>query len=130
MAPSVVIVDDDSGFRHVAAMLFMLRGFDVVAECADGSSGLAAVGVHRPDYVLIDVQLPDLSGFELAALLRERYWGIRVLLTSIDADLSVVVPPEPDVVFIPKDALAVQDLTAIFDDGCASHVGCVIPSDR
>lgn len=62
----MVIVDDHVGFRSWARALLEAEGFDVVGEAADGMSALAAVGLLRPLIVLLDVQLPDIDGFEVA----------------------------------------------------------------
>jgi DNA-binding NarL/FixJ family response regulator len=62
----VVIVDDHAGFRSSARALLEAEGFDVVGEAADGMSALAAVDLLRPRVVLLDIQLPDIDGFEVA----------------------------------------------------------------
>jgi DNA-binding NarL/FixJ family response regulator len=64
--PTVVIVDDHAGFRSSARTLLEAEGFDVVGEAVDGVSALAVIGVLRPRIVLLDVQLPDIDGFEIA----------------------------------------------------------------
>jgi DNA-binding NarL/FixJ family response regulator len=64
--PTVVIVDDHAGFRSHAKALLEADGFDVVGEAGDGVSALAAVGQLCPQVVLLDIQLPDMDGFEIA----------------------------------------------------------------
>jgi DNA-binding NarL/FixJ family response regulator len=66
MAISVLIVDDHAGFRTFARALLRSEGFEVVGESGDGESAMRAVEQLRPDLVLLDVQLPDLDGFEVA----------------------------------------------------------------
>jgi CheY-like chemotaxis protein len=71
MAGTVLIVDDHAPFRAVARALLQLEGFAVVGEAADALSALDAVGRLRPDVVVLDVQLPDLDGFEVARRLAQ-----------------------------------------------------------
>jgi DNA-binding NarL/FixJ family response regulator len=63
---TVVIVDDHAGFRSSARALLEAEGFDVVGEAGDGASGLVAVDLLHPRVVLLDIQLPDIDGFEVA----------------------------------------------------------------
>ena len=69
MAFSVLIVDDHPSFRQTARMLLELEGYEVVGEAADGATALAVARDLRPDVVLLDVNLPDLDGFAVAARL-------------------------------------------------------------
>src|SRR4051812_6238995 len=66
VAESVLLVDDNARFRTRAKRLLEANGFAVVAEAADGASALEAARGHRPAVVLLDVQLPDMSGLEVA----------------------------------------------------------------
>ena len=62
-------------------------GYRVVGEAQDGRSGIAAARTLRPDIVLLDVLLPDLDGFEVAAALTGSDDAPIVVLTS-SRDLS------------------------------------------
>jgi DNA-binding NarL/FixJ family response regulator len=68
---TVLVVDDHARFRNAARTLLALEGFDVVGEAADGRAALAAAEALRPDVVLLDVGLPDMSGLDVAARLAE-----------------------------------------------------------
>ena len=69
MGPRVLIVDDHPSFRASARVLLEAEGFDVVGEAADGAQAITEAGRLRPEVVLLDVQLPDIDGFDVAARL-------------------------------------------------------------
>jgi DNA-binding NarL/FixJ family response regulator len=71
MARTVLIVDDHAPFRALARSLLQLEGFEVVGEAADAMSALDAVGRLHPSVVVLDIQLPDLDGFEVARRLSQ-----------------------------------------------------------
>ena len=112
MAATVLIVDDNPGFRHAARELLATAGLTVVAEAADGAAALAAVERLHPDAVLLDVHLPDTDGFALARRLRDGGRRPRVLLTSSDASIQPSGDPEDygAVGFVPKTELVRADL--------------------
>jgi DNA-binding NarL/FixJ family response regulator len=66
----VLIVDDDEGFRALIAETLEQAGFSTV-EAATGQAGLAAARRVRPNLVVLDVRLPDLSGYEVCRELRD-----------------------------------------------------------
>jgi len=82
MKPTLLIVDDHAGFRSLARRLLTTGGFDVVGEAADGHAAVGATRALRPDVVLVDVQLPDIDGFEVTARIRGGLDGPSVVLTS------------------------------------------------
>lgn len=116
MSVMVVVVDDDPGFRRMAATLLAARGIQVVAEAADGASGIEAVRRHSPDGVLLDLNLPDQDGLAVARTLRQDARAPRVVLTSTcsspwpDAELAAVGVRS----FVPKDRLFDADLRTLF----------------
>jgi DNA-binding NarL/FixJ family response regulator len=71
MAKTVLIVDDHAPFRALARALLQLEGFEVVGEAGDALSALDAIRRLRPNVVLLDIQLPDLDGFEVARRLAQ-----------------------------------------------------------
>ena len=85
MSPTVLVVDDDPAFRRVVVRLLTLRGLDVVADVADGEAALAAARRHRPDGVLLDVNLPDHSGICVSRTLTAQAHAPTVVLTSTDS---------------------------------------------
>ena len=91
-AVRVLIVDDDALVR--AGLSMMLGGTDavqVVGEACDGAEVLAAVDLHRPDVVLLDLRMPKVDGLEAMALLRSQPAPPQVLvLTTFDTDDHVL----------------------------------------
>jgi two-component system nitrate/nitrite response regulator NarL len=85
MPLTVLVVDDDAGFRRVARCLLTMRGLVVVADVASGEAALEAVRRHRPDGVLLDVNLPDRDGLSVTRALAGRSDAPSIVLTSIDA---------------------------------------------
>jgi DNA-binding NarL/FixJ family response regulator len=69
MTISLVVVDDDPGFRRRARMLLAAGGFEVVGEAGDGAEAHEVVARLRPRAVLVDVGLPDTDGLTLTAQL-------------------------------------------------------------
>ena len=87
MARTVLIVDDHAPFRTLARALLQLEGFEVVGEAADARSALDAVRRLQPSVVLLDIQLPDLDGFEVARRLAQAGDPAAIVLVS-SRDLS------------------------------------------
>jgi len=82
VAPTVLVVDDHPSFRRFARRLLEAAGYTVVDEAGDGAEAREAVRAHRPDVVLLDVLLPDTTGFDLADELCSGRGGPLVVLTS------------------------------------------------
>jgi DNA-binding NarL/FixJ family response regulator len=82
MARTVLIVDDHPSFRTSARRVLEDAGYEVIAEAPDGASALAAIRAHRPDVVLLDIQLPDIDGFDVAARVTGQDDAPIVVLTS------------------------------------------------
>ncbi len=116
MAKRVLIVDDHPSFRATVRTLLVADGFEVVGEAADGRTGLEAIATLKPDLVLLDVQLPDMDGFEVIEALRKLNGEApRVVLTSShDAtDFGSIVPRCGAACFIPKAELSGAALRAV-----------------
>jgi DNA-binding NarL/FixJ family response regulator len=105
---TILIVDDNAGFRVQARALLLADGFEVVGEAVDGTSGLEAARLLRPDLVLLDVGLPDVEGFEVARALAVDGPPPFVVLTS-SREASAYGPRLASsrvLGFIPKDELS------------------------
>lgn len=104
----VLIVDDHPSFRASARGLLEAEGYEVVGEAADGAGALEAVEELHPDIVLLDVQLPDVDGFEVASRLTTNEDGPQVVLTSSrdSADYGSCIDDCGARGFVPKGELS------------------------
>jgi DNA-binding NarL/FixJ family response regulator len=82
----VVIVDDHDVFRRGLAGLLTDHGIDVVGQAADGWEALKAVGRLAPDVVVMDLNLPRMSGIEAISRMSVDAPTTRVLVLTISAD--------------------------------------------
>jgi DNA-binding NarL/FixJ family response regulator len=113
---TVLIVDDHEGFRRVARELLEADGVEVVGEAADGESAITEAERLRPQLVLLDVQLPGIDGFEVAARLGDVVDPPAVVLTSSYSADSYRrrIAQSPARAFIPKSELSGEALAALF----------------
>jgi CheY-like chemotaxis protein len=111
----VLIVDDNSAFRAAARRLLERGGFVVVAEAGNGNEAIQQAKTHRPDVALVDVQLPDFDGFEVAERLHRLDPALQVILTSsLDgSDFGLLVAGSRALGFVPKGELAVSAIEAL-----------------
>jgi DNA-binding NarL/FixJ family response regulator len=77
-----LIVDDHPNFRSLARRLLEMEGYVVVGEAKDGVSAVAAAITLQPELVLLDIQLPDCDGFQVARDLKEHAPTSQVVLVS------------------------------------------------
>jgi CheY-like chemotaxis protein len=112
---TIVVVDDHPTFRATACALLEAEGFSVVGEAADGRGALDVIARLAPDLVLLDVQLPDLDGFEVAA--RVATFDpppIVVLTSSRDAsDFGTLIAESGARGFIEKAELSGESMAAL-----------------
>lgn len=106
----VLVVDDDEKFRAFVSLLLAQAGYATV-EAASGGEAVAAVRDARPALVLLDISLPDVSGFEVCRELRDEFGDdLPIIFVSgerieaidravgllLGADDYVVKPFDPD----------------------------------
>jgi DNA-binding NarL/FixJ family response regulator len=112
---TVLIVDDHPSFRASARVVLEAEGFNVIGEAADGASALTEAGRLRPAVVLLDVQLPDIDGFDVAARLTSDPGSPAVILVSSrdSSDFGPLVSRSGARGFVPKAELSGERVQAL-----------------
>ena len=82
----VLIVDDHPIWRDALERDLAAAGHDVVGAVGDGESAVRIAAAVRPDVVLMDLQLPGLSGVQAATALVDQDPGVRILMFSASGE--------------------------------------------
>jgi two-component system nitrate/nitrite response regulator NarL len=109
MALSLLIVDDSVEFLEAARSLLERQGVAVVGVAATSSDALEQFGELRPEVVLVDIDLGEDSGFDVAQRIANAA-GASVILISTRAedDWAELIADSPAVGFISKSELSVR----------------------
>jgi two-component system nitrate/nitrite response regulator NarL len=113
--PTVLVVDDNAGFRTAARRVLEADGYTVIGEAATGTAALDEAATLSPDLVLLDVQLPDLDGFAVAERLAASHPAPDVVLVSTrsSADYGGRVERAPVRGFVAKSDLSGAELDRV-----------------
>jgi CheY-like chemotaxis protein len=130
--PTALVVDDHEGFRAFARLILESAGF-TVTEAATGAEAASAAAAVSPQLVLLDIQLPDTDGFEVARRLTAAQGqtgqpgeqgqpaqpGPVIVLTSTReaSDYGGRIAASPAAGFLPKDQLSARALRGYLDGG-------------
>jgi DNA-binding NarL/FixJ family response regulator len=116
-ARRVLVVDDHPSFRRCARTLLEAEGFEVVGEAADGAAAVAAVADLAPALVLLDIQLPDIDGFEVARRLLADDPGLPIVLVSSRArsDYGSLIDASGARGFVSKEELSGASLDGLLE---------------
>jgi len=83
----VAIVEDNKTSREgLATLINLASGFQCVCACATAEEALLAIPQHQPDVVLMDIQLPNMSGVECVAQLKELAPTAQVIIVTVYED--------------------------------------------
>ena len=115
MPASVLIVDDHAGFRLSARRILEVDGYEIVGEAEDGRSAIEAARRLEPDIVLLDLNLPDLDGFEVARQIAKERGAPAIVLTSSHdrEDFGDSLPASRAAGFVAKDELCGAAVAAL-----------------
>jgi DNA-binding NarL/FixJ family response regulator len=116
MPPTVLIVDDHPSFRASARAVLEADGFEIIGEAADGAAALVAVAELAPEVVLLDIQLPDMTGFDVCEGLARRNGTTPavILVSSRDvSDYGDLIGDSHARGFVPKAELSGEAILAL-----------------
>jgi len=122
----VLIVDDQLPFRRAAeAVVESTETFVVVGTVASGEEALTAVESLRPDLVLMDVNLPGISGVEASRRVRATHPEIVVVLLSSydEAEFLDMTPDCGSSAYVPKSAFGPDRLEEVWAATTRSRLG-------
>lgn len=93
----VAIADDNEALRSLLRDVLVEEGYEVVAEVDNGAEAVAMVAAHQPDFLILDQQMPYMTGTEAAQIIRSAAPQVRIVMWSdsevdrvgcIDAEVS------------------------------------------
>jgi len=85
----VLIIEDDAEISRLTAMYLDVEGYDTKLV-VDGSLALSTIKEYKPNVVVLDLMLPNVSGIEICKQARNFYEGPIVVLTACDDDASEI----------------------------------------
>jgi DNA-binding NarL/FixJ family response regulator len=88
---TVVLADDHAIVREGFAALCVANGMRVLAECADGRAAVETISAHNPDFAIVDLQMPGMTGIEVVRKLRAAGSRVKLIILSITRDDHTVM---------------------------------------
>ena len=132
---NALIVDDEAHVRVLIRMLLKQLGIETVWEAADGSAALDQAATHKPDVVLLDINLPQVGGLEVLAKLKAAHPAIPVIIVSSQSTMKTVIQTrelgaEAYVLKHAPKSEVLQMLSDAFDNIAASTGGAAGAGDE
>lgn len=117
---SVLVVDDDASYRDALAVGLKAEGFFVYLA-ANGHSALRVFSDERPDVVLLDLRLPDVSGIDVCKDIRRISDNPILMLSAVGEEMDIVLSLELGADdYVPKP-FRLRELVARIDSACRHH---------
>jgi DNA-binding NarL/FixJ family response regulator len=88
---NALIIDDEPHVRVLIKMLLKQLGIETIWEAADGTVALDQAAAHKPDVILLDINLPQIGGLEVLAKLKAAHPAIPVIIVSSQSTMKTVI---------------------------------------
>jgi CheY-like chemotaxis protein len=118
---NILVVEDDVDVRRVIVECLSLIGY-AVTEASNGAEGLAAIAISKPDLLVVDYAMPDMTGAEVISKAREMVGELPVILATGYADMAAVerLAGRPAILRKPFDIKSLGAAVALALDGAPS----------
>lgn len=91
MAPTVLIVDDVALMRQMLGDMLANTDFEVIGEATDGAEAIAKYAALKPDLVLMDMMMPDMSGIDAIKDIVAADSQARIVICSVLGQQDMVI---------------------------------------
>ncbi|HVZ46250.1 MAG TPA: response regulator [Ramlibacter sp.] len=120
----ILVVEDDADVRRVIVECLSLIGYQVT-EAANGGEGLEMIASRKPDLLVVDYAMPDMTGAEVIARARELVGDLPVILATGYADMAAVerLAGKPSILRKPFDIAALGDAVSEALEGAREKAG-------
>jgi DNA-binding NarL/FixJ family response regulator len=88
---NALIIDDEAHVRVLIRVLLKQLGIETVWEAPDGATALEQAATHKPDVILLDINLPQVGGLEVLAKLKASHPKIPVIIVSSQSTMKTVI---------------------------------------
>jgi DNA-binding NarL/FixJ family response regulator len=88
---NVLIVDDEPHVRVLIRVLLKQLGIEQVWDAVDGNEALEKAALHKPDVILLDINLPQVGGLEVLSKLKAAHPKIPVIIVSSQSTMKTVL---------------------------------------
>jgi CheY-like chemotaxis protein len=125
--PIILIVEDEANVRKLVTINLVIRGYEV-AETANGEQALASLHEHSPALMVLDIKLPDISGWDILRRINtdptlEPDFPVLVMTASL-VDSSIQLEHFPSVVGILVKPFRTDRLISAVRTALETDVGC------
>jgi len=88
---NILIIDDSLTIRKMLEKMLTELGFNVIAAAKSAKEGIELYKIHQPDFVTMDVNMPEMTGIEALKIIRDDYKNANIVMLTSKGDNSLIV---------------------------------------